>query len=72
MSNNLTGETLKDALWDTLQKVKEGGMPAATGDAVAAQAREILRTVRTQVQVCQASATQLPDHVVHFATGGAD
>lgn len=73
MRNNsqLNAINLKTALWETLQKVKSGKMTPGSGDVVAAQAREILRTVRTQLTVFAQSGHGVSDEVVDFAKPGA-
>lgn len=65
--NELTATALKNALWDTLMRVKDDQMQPAQGDAVAAQAREILRTVKTQLQVCSQAKRSVPVEVIQFA-----
>lgn len=70
-SNELNAMNLKAALWDTLQKVKSGKMTPGAGDAVAAQAREILRTVRTQLTVFAQSGNGVSEEIVEFAKPGA-
>lgn len=42
-------------------------MQPAQGDAVAAQAREILRTVKVQLQVCAQGKRAVPKEVIDFA-----
>lgn len=66
-SLQLSAETLKDALWETLQAVKDGNMPPSQGDSVAAQAREIVRIVRVQCQVARESKRSLPVNVIEFS-----
>jgi len=56
----LNASNLKSALWETLNQVKEGTMQAGNADAVASQAREILRTVKVQLQVTQQSKRSVP------------
>ncbi len=63
----LTATNLKDALWETLNSVKDDKMQPAQGDAIAAQAREILRTVKTQLQVVAQSKRSVPTTVIDFA-----
>lgn len=63
----LNAANLKDALWDTLQKVKGGKMTPASGDVVAAQAREILRAVRTQLAVFSQSGKNVTEELIDFA-----
>lgn len=65
--NELSATNLKDALWDTLNQVKNGDMQPSQGDAVAAQAREIIRTVNTQLRVMAQSNRQVPTNVITFA-----
>ena len=69
MSNikELNASNLKSALWETLNQVKEGTMHAGNADAVASQAREILRTVKVQLQVTQQSKRSVPSDVIAFA-----
>jgi hypothetical protein len=64
---DLNAVSLKAELWDTLQKVKAGKVTTATGDIVAAQAREILRTVKTQLSIFAQSGDSVSKEVVQFA-----
>lgn len=63
----LSALSLKDALWDTLNKVKDDNMLPAQGDAIASQAREILRTVKTQLQIVAQAKRNVPTEVIDFA-----
>lgn len=63
----LNASNLKGALWETLNAIKEGTVQPAQGDAVAAQAREILRTVKVQLQVTNQSKRSVPADVIAFA-----
>lgn len=65
--NDLTATNLKSALWETLQALKSGGMQPGEGDAIAAQAREILRTTNTQLRIAQQSKRAVPADVISFA-----
>jgi hypothetical protein len=65
--SDLTATNLKDALWDTLKQVKTDTMLPAQGDAIAAQAREILRTVKVQLQVVAQAKKMVPKSVIDFA-----
>lgn len=47
----LSAKTLKETLWETLNEIKDGKMEAVQADAIAAQAREILRTVNMQLRI---------------------
>lgn len=66
-TNSLTATALKGALWDTLNQVKKDNMLPAQGDAIASQAREILRTVKTQLQICEQAKQRVPQEVIDFA-----
>lgn len=66
-SKKLTAENLKDVLWETLQQVKNGSMEAGQGDAIASQAREILRTTIVQLKVAQQGNRAIPADVVDFS-----
>lgn len=63
----LTAINLKTALWETLQGIKEGTVQPAQGDAIAAQGREILRTVKVQLQVTNQAKRSVPAEVIMFA-----
>jgi len=63
----LSAGSLKDILWETLNEIKTDQMLPAQGDAIAAQAREILRTIKVQLQVVGQSKRQVPTDVIEFA-----
>lgn len=65
--NALSAVNLKTALWETLQSIKEDKMQAAQGDAIASQAREILRTVKVQLQIAAHTKRSVPVEVIDFA-----
>lgn len=67
MSAKLSAVNLKNALWETLQSIKDDTMQPAQGDAIASQAREILRTVKTQLQVCTQAKRNVPTEIIDFA-----
>jgi hypothetical protein len=52
---------------DTLQKVKSGHMEPGQGDAIASQAREILRTTVVQLKVASQSNRSISQDVLDFA-----
>lgn len=66
MSDKLSAVNLKNALWDTLKSIKGDTMLPAQGDAIAAQAREILRTVKVQLQVAAQSKRNVPTEIIDF------
>lgn len=63
----LTASNLKKALWDTLGDIKSGVIQPGQGDAIASQAREILRTVKVQLQVVSHAKRSVPADVITFA-----
>ncbi len=63
----LTASSLKQALWDTLNGLTSGVVQPGQGDAIASQAREILRTVKVQLQVTNQSKRSVPLEVIEFA-----
>lgn len=67
VKSSLNAVSLKESLWDTLQKVKAGKVSAGSGGAVAAQAREILRTIKTQISIFSASGKSVSQELVDFA-----
>lgn len=66
-SKELNASNLKAALWETLNGIKSGVVQPGQGDAIAAQAREILRTVKVQLQVTSQSKRSVPADVISFA-----
>ena len=62
----LSAVNLKNALWETLQGIKNESVLPGAGDAVASQAREILRTVKVQLQVCAQSKRNVPTEIIDF------
>jgi len=65
----LTASNLKEALWTTLNQVKSKKMIPGHADAVAAQAREILRTIRVQLQISGQTNRPVPVEVIDFSEG---
>lgn len=66
-NTELTASTLKKELWDTLRDLRSSKIQPGHADSVASQAREILRTVRTQLLVTQQSKRSVPADVISFA-----
>lgn len=64
--SKLSAVNLKNALWETLQAIKSDQMLPGQGDAIAAQAREIIRTVKVQLQVCAQGKRNVPTEVIDF------
>lgn len=62
----LNATNLKNALWETLNGVKDGTVDAGKADAIASQAREIVRTVKVQLQISSMSKRDVPIELVNF------
>lgn len=65
--STLNAVNLKAALWATLNDLRSGDITPGAGDAVASQAREILRTVRTQLQIFTQSGKSVTNELIDFA-----
>src|SRR5437763_976274 len=63
----LTASSLKDILWETLNDVKTEQMLPNRADAIAAQSREILRTIKTQLQVAGQAKRGVPTEIIEFS-----
>ena len=64
-TEKLNAENLKNMLWETLQDVKSEVMDSKTANAIAAQARGILGTVRTEIAI-QHSTKALTNKIKDF------
>ena len=65
----LTAGSLKDVLWETLVDLRSEAIMPNRADAIAAQAREIIRTVKIQLQVAGQAKAPVSADVVKFAGG---
>lgn len=63
----LTASSLKDILWETLTDLKAENILPNRADAIAAQSREILRTVKIQLQVAGQAKRSVPQEIIEFA-----
>ncbi len=66
-TTTLTAINLKEKLWETLQEVKDGTIEPGKADSIASQAREILRTVRTQLAIFSQAGENVSSELVDFA-----
>lgn len=64
---NLDAVNLKNTLWETLLRVKDGQISTAQGDVIASQAREILRTVKVQLAVFSQAGQGVAEELIDFA-----
>ena len=65
--NELSASSLKTALWDTLNAVKDEKMDPGRADSIASQAREILRTTNTQLRVAHQAKRPVSADVINFS-----
>lgn len=65
-TSRLSAVNLKNILWETLNDIKSDTMLPAQGDAIAAQAREIIRTVKVQLQVVAQAKRNVPTEIIDF------
>jgi len=63
----LTAKSLKEALWETLQDLRSEKIHYQQADAVAAQAREINRTVKVQLQIATDAKRSVPAEIIAFS-----
>lgn len=66
-AGNLTASNLKETLWQTLNDIRSGAIQPGAGDAIASQAREILRTIKVQLQVTAQAKRSVPADVITFS-----
>lgn len=64
---NLSAQSLKQALWETLQGVQSEAVEPSRADSIASQAREILRTTNTQLRISQQAKRPVSVDVIKFA-----
>jgi len=64
---NLTAKNLKETLWETLNEVKNDNLSCGNADAIASQAREILRTANTQLRISAQSKRNVPTELIDFS-----
>jgi hypothetical protein len=63
----LTAGSLKDILWETLTDLKHDNILPNRADSIAAQSREILRTIKVQLQVAGAAKRAVPQDIIEFS-----
>jgi len=63
----LNAVTLRTVLWETLNEVKTNKLDPATADAIAAQSREILRSIKVQLNVLSQAKKNVTNELVMFA-----
>lgn len=63
----LTAKNLKSALWETLGQLRDSKLSPGEADAIASQAREILRTTNTQLRIASQAKRSVSLDVIEFA-----
>ena len=63
----LSASSLKDVLWETLTDLKAENILPNRADAIDAQSREILRTIKVQLQVAGQAKRGVPQEIIDFA-----
>src|ERR1700690_3843434 len=63
----LSASSLKDILWETLTDLKSENILPNRADAIAAQSREILRTIKVQLQVAGQAKRGVPQEIIDFS-----
>lgn len=62
----LNAKNLKNVLWETLNRIGSKELTPSEGDAVACQAREILRTVNVQLRISEKSTRPIVSDLISF------
>jgi len=67
----LSASAMKTVLWDTLLDLRHENIQPNRADAIAAQSREILRTIKTQLQVAGQAKRGVPQEIIDFSENKA-
>lgn len=62
----LNAKNLKETLWENIQQIKDGAMTPVTGHSVAAQVRELLGTVKVELEIQKQSGSQISQSLKDF------
>ena len=65
----LTADGLKNALWETLNEVKDGDADPREAHAVASTSREIMSVVKTQLSINRVTGKRVNKKLADFADG---
>jgi hypothetical protein len=66
----LTGEAIRQELWNAMALIKSGEISSGTANALAAQAREIVRIARVELEIATACTTKPARNLKKFAKIG--
>lgn len=62
----LNAKNLKEKLWNNLQGIQDGSVQLSQADGMATQAREILRTVKIELEITKQSGKSVTDKLKAF------
>lgn len=62
----LNAKNLKDKLWANLQGIESGDIQLTQADGMATQAREILRVVKTELEITKQSGQAVTEKLKAF------
>ena len=62
----LNAKNLKEKLWNNLQGIEDGSIQMNQADAMAGQAREILKTIRTELEITKQSGQAVSGKLKEF------
>jgi hypothetical protein len=67
MTDTLNAQNLKKVLWETLQDTKADVVEVEKSNAVASNAREILKTIKLQLDIARLSKQKVYEGLTSFA-----
>lgn len=67
-TTKLTAKNMKEVLWTTLLKLKNGKMDVAEADAMSSQAREIIKVIKTQQSILSQAGRTVTNDLIEYAT----
>ena len=62
----LNAKNLKTTLWQNVNSIKEGKMTPVTGHAIAAQVRELLTTVKVELEIKKQAGGEISQSLQNF------
>lgn len=65
--NNLSANRLKQALWETLEKLQNRSIDVNEAVAISGTAREIIRCTNTQLKIAIYCEKEVPTSVMEFS-----
>ena len=62
----LNAKNLKETLWENVKQIKTGEMTPVTGHSIAAQVRELLGTVKVELEIQKQSGSEISHSLREF------